>query len=83
VLLADLPDFLRAERPALEALQLALPPQGISLEAVEKELILRSLVKFDWNQTQAARYLDISRRALIYRMEKHGLTAPSRENQGA
>jgi two-component system NtrC family response regulator len=83
VLLADLPDFLRAERPALEALQLALPPQGISLEAVEKELILRSLVRFDWNQTQAARYLDISRRALIYRMEKHGLTAPRRENQGA
>jgi two-component system NtrC family response regulator len=83
VLLADLPDFLRAERPALEALQLALPPQGISLEAVEKELILRSLVKFDWNQTQAAQYLDISRRALIYRMEKHGLTAPRRENQGA
>ena len=83
VRLADLPDFLRAERPALEALQLALPPQGISLEAVEKELILRSLVKFDWNQTQAARYLDISRRTLIYRMEKHGLTAPSRENQGA
>ena len=83
VRLADLPDFLRAERPALEALQLALPPQGISLEAVEKELILRSLVKFDWNQTQAARYLDISRRALIYRMEKHGLTAPRRENQGA
>jgi DNA-binding NtrC family response regulator len=32
------------------------------------------LEKFDGNQTQAARYLDISRRTLIYRMEKHGLT---------
>ena len=82
VRLADLPDFLRAERPVLEALHLALPPQGISLEAVEKELILRALVKFDWNQTQAARYLDISRRTLIYRMEKFALTAPSREHQG-
>ena len=61
------------ERPALEALHLALPPQGISLETVEKELILRALAKFDGNQTQAARYLDISRRALIYRMEKHGI----------
>lgn len=70
---ADLPDFLRVERPALEALHLALPPQGISLETVEKELILRALAKFDGNQTQAARYLDISRRALIYRMEKHGI----------
>ncbi len=83
VKLADLPDFLRVERPVLEALHLDLPPQGISLEGVEKELILRSLVKFDWNQSQAARYLDISRRTLIYRMEKYGLAAPGREHQEA
>jgi two-component system NtrC family response regulator len=73
ITLADLPDFLRAQRPVLEALNLALPPHGISLEGVEKELILRALEKFDWNQTQAARYLDISRRTLIYRIEKFGL----------
>jgi DNA-binding NtrC family response regulator len=69
----DLPDFLRRERPALEVLQLDLPPQGVSLEAVEKELILRALKKFNWNQTQAARYLDLSRKTLIYRMEKYGI----------
>ena len=46
---------------------------GISLENVERELLLRALRKFDWNQTQAARYLDISRRAMIYRMEKFNL----------
>jgi two-component system NtrC family response regulator len=73
VTLDDLPDFLRREPPALESLHLALPPQGISLEAVEKELILRALVKFEWNQTQAAKYLDISRRTLIYRTEKYRL----------
>lgn len=50
-----------------------LPEQGISLEAVERELLVRALDKFNWNQTQAARYLDISRRTLIYRMDKHGL----------
>ena len=38
-----------------------------------KELILRALQKFNWNQTHAARYLDLSRRTLIYRMEKFGL----------
>ena len=70
---ADLPDFLRPERPAIEELRLDLPEQGISLEAVEKELILRALEKSGWNQTQAAQYLDISRKTLIYRMEKHGL----------
>ena len=69
----DLPDFLRRERPPLEALQLDLPPHGISLEAVEKELIVRALEKFNWNQTYAAQYLDISRKTLIYRMEKFSL----------
>ena len=73
VTVGDLPEFLSKERPVLDALQLALPPQGISLESVEKELIMRALEKFDGNQTQAARYLDISRRTLIYRMDKYGL----------
>ena len=70
----DLPDFLRREGGTPEAYNLELPPKGISLEAVEKDLILRALEKFDWNQTHAARYLDISRKALIYRMEKHGIS---------
>jgi len=69
----DLPEFLRRERPVLEELRLDLPPQGISMDAVEKELILRALKKFDWNQTQAARYLDVSRKTLIYRMEKYDI----------
>jgi DNA-binding NtrC family response regulator len=69
----DLPDFLRREPLSHGGLQLELPPEGVSLEAVEKELILKALQKFDWNQTQAAKFLDISRRTLIYRMEKHGL----------
>jgi len=73
ITLADLPDFLRRERPAIDMLQLELPAQGVSLDAVEKELILRALNKFHGNQTHAARYLDVSRKALIYRMEKHGI----------
>ncbi|HWB84435.1 MAG TPA: sigma-54 dependent transcriptional regulator [Bryobacteraceae bacterium] len=75
--LNDLPDFLRRERPVVEALHLDLPPQGISLEAVEKELIIRALEKFHGNQTHAAQYLDISRKTLIYRMEKFGLRKES------
>jgi two-component system NtrC family response regulator len=73
ITLDDLPDFLRRKRPAAEELHFDLPPQGISLEAVEKELIVRALEKFHWNQTRAAQYLDISRKTLIYRMEKFGL----------
>lgn len=73
ITLNDLPEVLRRERPTLEVLHLDLPPQGISLEAVEKELILRALQKSNWNQTQAARYLDLSRKTLIYRMEKYNI----------
>jgi DNA-binding NtrC family response regulator len=71
----DLPDELRqASAPQQRStLLLELPEEGISLEGVERELLLRALEKFDGNQTQAARYLDISRRTFIYRMEKHGL----------
>ena len=48
---------------------------GISIEAVERELVLRALQRFNWNQTKAAEFLDISRKMLIYRMEKFNLRA--------
>jgi DNA-binding NtrC family response regulator len=73
IALSDLPEYLRREKPALGSIQLEMPPQGISLEAVEKELIVRALEKSGGNQTRAAEYLDISRKTLIYRMEKFGL----------
>jgi two-component system NtrC family response regulator len=57
----------------VKELHLDLPPQGISLEAIEKNLIVRALEKFHWDQTHAAQYLDISRKTLLYRMEKFGL----------
>jgi DNA-binding NtrC family response regulator len=82
ITLNDLPDFLRRERPAVEELHLILPPNGISLEAVEKELIVRALEKFNWNQTHAAQYLDLSRKTLIYRMEKFGLRRDRSEAAG-
>ncbi len=70
--LGDLPDFLRCETPLPDTVHFELPPQGVSLEAMEKEMILQALRKFDWNQTKAAAFLDLSRRTLIYRMEKFG-----------
>jgi DNA-binding NtrC family response regulator len=70
----DLPEELVPVSPSTAILWPNLPEDGISLEAIERELISRALEKFDGNQTQAARYLDISRRTLIYRMEKHGLS---------
>ena len=69
----DLPEELRRASTNSGSLWPELPEEGVSLERIERELITRSLERFRGNQTQAARYLDISRRTLIYRMEKHGL----------
>lgn len=55
---------------------MTLPEAGVSLEGVEKELILRALQKHDWNQSRAARYLGITRDTLLYRMEKHHIARP-------
>jgi two-component system NtrC family response regulator len=76
VTIEDLPEFLAQERAGIDALEIDLPSQGISLEAIEKELIVKALHKCDWNQTRAARYLDVSRKTLIYRIEKHGIRKP-------
>jgi DNA-binding NtrC family response regulator len=68
----DLPDFLRPE--AIPSEKPAGPPQqGVSLEAFEKQLILEALKKCGGNQTRAARYLNMSRRTLAYRLEKYGV----------
>jgi two-component system NtrC family response regulator len=74
--LDDLPDRLRARQPQLAGLRMELPDSGLSLEDVERELLLAALVKHDWNQTRTATYLNISRSALIYRMQKFALARP-------
>jgi two-component system NtrC family response regulator len=71
----DLPEDLQRASANTGLMWLSLPDEGVSLESIERELISRALERFDGNQTHAARFLDISRRTLIYRMEKHGLTS--------
>jgi DNA-binding NtrC family response regulator len=76
----DLPEYLRRENSLPDLIRVNLSSQGISLEAIEKDLIIKALRRFNWNQTQAAKYLDISRRTLNYRMEKHGIRKDIVEN---
>ena len=73
----DLPSFLQRQPGSLEAIRLDLPSTGISLSRLEKEVLLRGLEKNNWNQSQAARYLGLSRKTLIYRMRKFGLADPN------
>ncbi len=79
--LDDLPERLKASGQRIGNLRIELPDEGISLEDVERELLLAALERHNWNQTRAAAYLDITRSTLLYRMQKFGLerdkTAPS------
>jgi two-component system NtrC family response regulator len=60
---------------------LELPDEGLSLETVERDPLLAALEKHDWNQTKAAAYVDITRSALLYRMQKFGLERPHRDSR--
>jgi DNA-binding NtrC family response regulator len=53
-----------------------IPPEGLSLETLERELILQSLEIAGGNKSQAARLLGLTRRTLYSRMERHGLRKP-------
>jgi two-component system NtrC family response regulator len=69
----DLPDHVRGRTTVHPESLFHIPEEGIKLEEVEKQLLLYSLRKHDWNQTRAAKFLGITRQALIYRMDKHEL----------
>jgi len=75
VTLDALPEFLRQTRTPEEVLPMTLPDAGLDVEAVERQLILQALQKFGGNQTRAAHFLSMSRRAFSYRLKKHGLGA--------
>jgi two-component system NtrC family response regulator len=53
-----------------------IPPEGLSLEVLERDLIVQALELARGNKSQAARLLDLTRRTLYSRMEKHGLRRP-------
>jgi DNA-binding NtrC family response regulator len=74
----DLPEEVKSNviSPAKPETQIEIPEGGISLEEVERLLILAALQRAKGNQVEAARLLGISRRRLQYRMEKYGI--PSR-----
>jgi DNA-binding NtrC family response regulator len=53
-----------------------IPEEGLSLEELERGLILQALEKARGNKSRAARLLGLTRRTLYSRLEKHGLRPP-------
>ncbi len=71
------PEDLLLEREPLNPhdpfANLQIPPEGLSLEDVEKFLIRQALAMVKGNQSKAAVLLKISRNTLRYRMEKYAI----------
>ncbi len=74
IVLEDL-GLAEAPRSGVAPLEEGLPAQGLEnyLAEVERQAIVQALETTRWNRTAAAKALNISFRALRYRMEKLGL----------
>ena len=62
----------KASQPGVSLATFKLPPEGIDIEEVERELIKQSLEITDWNQSKAAKKLNLGIDAFRYRMKKFG-----------
>jgi len=54
-------------------LPFVLPPEGVSLEELEKSFLQQAMEQTGGNQSQAAKKLGLSRHAFLYRLEKYGI----------
>jgi DNA-binding NtrC family response regulator len=72
--LKDVPGNIKNLQSSSDNLWFSLPSDPINLESIEIEIIRETLNRFGGNQSQTARYLGITRSALIYRMQKYGLS---------
>ncbi|MGF1469728.1 MAG: sigma-54-dependent transcriptional regulator [Sandaracinaceae bacterium] len=71
---ADLPDRLQDPDPVQQVLTAGELSIKKSTRVIEEALIRRALAKTGGNRTQASRLLEISHRALLYKMKDYGVT---------
>lgn len=68
---SSLPQEIICQKKNTKEPVIYFPEEGINLEQVEKELIIKALKLSLQNQSKAAQLLSITRSALIYRMQKY------------
>lgn len=66
---AHLPERIRSA--PLPHTPLRLPPEGLSLEALEIDLLRQALARAGGNKSRAAELLGLTRHTLLYRLEKY------------
>ena len=67
------PDDFTTLTRSVAATSIKLPPEGLNLDEVERQLLVQALERANGNQTQAAQLLGINRDQVRYRIEKFGL----------
>jgi DNA-binding NtrC family response regulator len=50
-----------------------IPPAGVNLDEITRDLIVQALERCGGNRAQAAKLLGMSRPTMIYRIEKYGI----------
>jgi DNA-binding NtrC family response regulator len=66
---------LRGPSPSGGGSEITLPPDGLNIEDVERQLVVLALERTRGNQTRAAALLGLHRDQIRYRIEKFGLKA--------
>jgi two-component system, NtrC family, response regulator PilR len=72
----DLPAEVREEVPQNGNMPFELPPEGISIEGLEREFIIKAMDRTGWVIAKAAPLLGMSYKTLQYRLEKFGIVRP-------
>lgn len=67
------PDKLQ-NQPQNNSIMFDIPPHGLSLDALEKQLVTQALEKSKNNKTKAAKLLGLTRGTFRYRLQKFGLS---------
>jgi two-component system, NtrC family, response regulator AtoC len=67
------PDHFTTLTRTVAPTQFRLPPEGVNLDDVERQLLMQALERANGNQTQAAHLLGINRDQVRYRIEKFSL----------
>jgi DNA-binding NtrC family response regulator len=79
----DLPLEVRQEASPAAQGAFKLPPEGISFEDVERDLIMQAMEQTDYNITKSAKLLGLTFRTLQYRLEKFGIKKPEGNKEAA
>jgi transcriptional regulator with PAS, ATPase and Fis domain len=63
---------LKAQKAATSGF--VIPPEGILLDELERDILVQALKRCDYNKTKAAQLVGLSRSKFRYRLKKHHIT---------